>query len=105
MNINNEKKIARITTFLLGCSIFILLNSCNPKNNNSEIPFVFREFISETEIPIEYKKACLYHGENRLSIPGFLTKKQALEDIEILCKRELIRLVMQDGKHISAEFF
>jgi imidazolonepropionase-like amidohydrolase len=28
-----------------------------------------------------------------------------LEDIEILRKHELIRLVMQDGKHISGEFF
>ena len=34
-----------------------------------------------------------------------LIEGNPLEDIEILCKRELIRLVMQDGKHISAEFF
>jgi imidazolonepropionase-like amidohydrolase len=34
-----------------------------------------------------------------------LIEGDPLEDIEILCKRELIRLVMQDGKHISAEFF
>jgi len=34
-----------------------------------------------------------------------LIEGNPLEDIEILCKRELIRLVMQDGKHISGEFF
>jgi imidazolonepropionase-like amidohydrolase len=34
-----------------------------------------------------------------------LIEGDPLEDIEILCKRELIRLVMQDGKHISGEFF
>ena len=34
-----------------------------------------------------------------------LVEGNPLDDIEILCKHELIRLVMQDGKHISGEFF
>lgn len=34
-----------------------------------------------------------------------LIEGNPLEDIKILHKRELIRLVMQDGKHISAELF
>ena len=34
-----------------------------------------------------------------------LIEGNPLEDIEILAKRELIRLVMKDGKQVSGEFF
>jgi imidazolonepropionase-like amidohydrolase len=34
-----------------------------------------------------------------------LIEGNPLEDIEILAKRELIRLVMKDGKQVSGKFF
>jgi len=63
---------------------FVVLCSCKNNEENNKVPKVFEKFILETEVPIAYKKVVPYYGENRLSLPDFITSNEALADIECL---------------------
>jgi hypothetical protein len=63
--------------------IFFLpvLPSCG--QNNEEVPKEFKKYIAQNKIPIEYKEIIIYYGNQKEPVPDFITKKEALEDIEI----------------------
>ncbi|HSR17973.1 MAG TPA: hypothetical protein VLM39_07755, partial [Ignavibacteriaceae bacterium] len=69
--------------FYLLVLIFFLLNlltSCGQTNN--EVPKEFKKYITQSKIPIEHKEIIPYYGDKKEPVPDFITKKQALEDVE-----------------------
>jgi len=86
--INDVKRLVRkieLRSYLvpLLCSVIILV-SCNSINNYPEIPNEFKSFIIQTTTPIKYKEIVPYHGDKKIPIPGSITEKEALADIEML---------------------
>jgi hypothetical protein len=67
--------------FILIIFSIIILNSCAKKPQ--EIPKEFKNYISKVSVPVEYKEITPSHSEKRLPIPEFITKNQALEDIQM----------------------
>ena len=84
MNIRNINMIQLIKILLIGCTVLFLSSSCKNQKEQKYIPRAFEKFISETEIPIRYKQIIPYYGDKRLPVPDFITKDEALKDIELL---------------------
>jgi hypothetical protein len=78
---NNKYNQMRFYTLIL---VFLLLNtltSCS--QNNKGVPKEFRNYITQSKTPIEYKDIIPFYGEKKDPAPAFITKKEALEDIEM----------------------
>ena len=66
--------------------VFLLLNvltSCSKKTELAKTPSTLNQYIKCAESPVEYHKILFHYGNMDLPIPDFLTKKEALEDIEV----------------------
>lgn len=66
--------------------VFLLLNilpSCSKKDKPAKIPDKLNQFINCSENPVEYKEIQCDYGKRDLAIPDFITKEEALEDIEV----------------------
>jgi hypothetical protein len=62
-------------------TIILNFNSCCKKPQ--EIPSEFIDYISQISIPVEYKEIIPCYEEERKPIPEFVTKNQALDDIQM----------------------
>ena len=67
--------------FIISGLIIFNFHSCS--NKPQEIPKEYKAFISQISTPVEYKEIIPSHGGERMPIPDFLTKQQALEDIQM----------------------
>jgi len=59
------------------CAFF----GCDSKSN--EIPPEFSSYINQNTLPIDYKEIIPSHGREKLPIPDYITKSQAMEDIQM----------------------
>jgi hypothetical protein len=68
---------AKFKTFIFAGLTFIAI-SCD-----REIPDEFKNYITQNSVPVSYKEIIPFHGGDKLKIPAFVTKAQALEDIDM----------------------
>ena len=58
-----------------------VLTTCG--QNNNKVPEQFQQYINQVTVPIEQKEVIPYYGNANRIIPDFLTKKEALADVEM----------------------
>lgn len=66
------------------CTIIFSFNSCNGYKNSIEIPEEFKSYIKTASDIIDYKEIIPFHGEEIEKIPLFITKNEAIEDIQMM---------------------
>ncbi len=68
--------------YILLIIILFTLFSCRRKLQ--EVPTQFREFIPRNSVAVKYREILPYYDQDKPAMPAFLTKTQALEDINML---------------------
>lgn len=59
----------------LSVGFIIIAYSCNQR-----IPEEYKNYIPKNSVPVSYKEIIPFHGGDKLRIPAFITKEQAMED-------------------------
>ncbi len=73
----------QLTVFILSGIISLLLNACRINFQSQAIPEEYKNYIPKNSVPVSYKEIIPFHGGDKLKIPGYITKAQALEDIDM----------------------
>jgi hypothetical protein len=71
----------RSNSLILIFLLLITLTSC--ANNDKGVPEEFKKYIAQYRTPIDHKEILPYYGDRDMPVPDFLSKKEALEDIDI----------------------
>ncbi len=80
MNYSNRNKLLN---FLILIFLSITLTSCCQDDKVINIPNEFNKYITRNNLDVDYKEIIPYYGINKKSIPAFITKREAIEDIEM----------------------
>jgi hypothetical protein len=79
----NKEMNLQLTVFVLSGIISLLLNACRIDFQSQAIPEEYKNYIPKNSVPVSYKEIIPFHGGNKLKIPAFITKEQAMEDIDM----------------------
>jgi len=80
MNYSNKN---RLLDFLILIFLLITVTSCCQDDKVLNIPNEFNKYITQNNLDVDYKEIIPYYGNNKKSIPAFITKREAIEDIEM----------------------
>ncbi len=73
----------QLTVFIMSGIISLLLNACKINFQSQAIPEEYKNYIPKNSVPVSYKEIIPFHGGDKLIIPAFITKEQAMEDIDM----------------------
>jgi len=69
--------------FILISITNILFNSCDYSSNSTEVPEEFKSYIYSISDTVDYKEILPFHGKDKKEIPAYISKNEAIEDIQI----------------------
>ena len=69
--------------FILISITNILFNSCDYSSNSTEVPEEFKNYIYSISDTVDYKEILPFHGKDKKEIPAYISKNEAIEDIQI----------------------